>query len=256
MGFTRMLRTIAPFAALAAGTALSGCDGMNMTFNGEEGVPLDELDISGTPPTGVALGGPDRVNVTTGDDFLIEVDGSDAAADRLRFALSDGMLAIGRESGSSNDGGIATVNVVLPSIRSVALGGSGSITADRLTGDAQIVVGGSGTAVAEAVEADALDVVIGGSGTARAAGNAARLEIAIGGSGSADLAGLTADRADVSIGGAGNARFASDGTVDANIGGSGDVRVRGSARCTSNTVGSGRLICEDRSVDEGDESSF
>ncbi|MGB3166295.1 MAG: head GIN domain-containing protein [Alteraurantiacibacter sp.] len=245
MRFEKLLKAVGPFVAMAAATALTGCDGMDVKFNGEDGVPLSDLDITGTPPTGVALGGPDIVIVTTGDDFAIDVDGTDEAADRMRFALADGMLGIGRARGNSGKGDVATINITLPAVSSIAIGGSGRIKADRLHGEADIAVGGSGRAEVASVESDRLDVVIGGSGSATARGRVERLDISIGGSGIADLAQLYAENAEVSIGGSGSARFASNGRVNANIGGSGDVRVRGTAECTQSTVGSGRLICED-----------
>lgn len=240
----KLIRKIGPFVALAAAAGLAACDGVNVTVNGEEGVPLSELDMSGDPPTGVALGGPDAVVITTGDAFTIDVDGPAEATERLRFALSDGMLAIGRENGTWSDNDIATVLVTMPSVSTLALGGSGSITADAMAGEADIAVGGSGKVTVTNVETEILEVVIGGSGSAEVAGTSDRLEIAIGGSGSADMADLQVERAEVNIGGSGDAAFSSDGRVEANIAGSGTVRVYGSASCEANTIGSGELICE------------
>lgn len=243
MGFAKMMRKMGPFVALAAAAGLAGCDGMKVSFKGEDGVPLAELDMSGDAPTGLALGGSDAVVITTGDEFSIEVEGSDVAADRLRFVLEDGTLAIGREEGSWSDNDIATVNVTMPAARMIAIGGSGRITADTLSGDAEIVVGGSGTATVQNVEVESLEIVIGGSGSVEAAGSANRLEITIGGSGSAMMPELRTERGEINIGGSGNASFASDGSVEANIGGSGNVRVYGSASCELNSVGSGELVC-------------
>lgn len=245
MGMSRIWRAIAPFTALAAAAGLAGCGVVNTSFNGEEGVPLAELDTSGAAPTGVALGGPDQVVITQGDAFRITVDGTDAANERLRFVLSDGTLAIGRVDGDWADSDYATVNITMPNVSSIAIGGSGRVTTNSMSGDAEIVIGGSGEAVANGVAADNLEVIIGGSGRAQLAGQTEGLEISIGGSGTADMAALQANRAEVNIGGSGNATFASDGTVEATIAGSGTVRVRGSASCTINSVGSGRLICEE-----------
>jgi len=244
MNVAKMLRKVGPFVALAAAAGLAGCDGMDVSFNGEDGVPLAELDMTGDAPTGVALGGSDAVVITTGDEFTIDVDGTDTATDRLRFVLADGTLAIGREEGSWSDDDIATVLITMPSPSTVAVGGSGSITADTMAGNAEIVVGGSGTATVQTIEAESLEIVIGGNGNVEAAGSSDRLEITIGGSGTALMPDLRTDRAEVNIGGSGNASFASDGSVEANIGGSGNVRVYGSASCELNSVGSGELICE------------
>ncbi len=256
MSFANMARRIAPFAALAAATALSGCGDMNIAMNGEEGVPLAELDMSGDAPTGVAMGGSDSVVITTGDEFTIDVDGSDEAIERMRFVLSEGTLAIGRANDSSNGGGTATILITMPAPGTLAMGGSGTIEADTMASDAEIVVGGSGSISVGSIEADSLEVVIGGSGSATAWGTAERLEITIGGNGSANMADLQVERGEVNIGGSGDATFASDGRVEANIFGSGSVRVIGSATCEANTIGSGSLVCEDvvaseEAVEEG-----
>ncbi len=248
MRIHKFMRVVGPIAALAAAAGLAGCDGVNVTFNGEEGVPLSELDMSGDPPTAVVLGGPDAVVITAGDTFTIDVDGSNAAVDRMRFSLEDGSLAIGRAEDTQDASDRATVLVTMPAPSSLVIGGSGSITSDALAGDASVVVGGSGSVSVTGVDVESLDIAIGGSGSAELAGTAERLDVAIGGSGSADMPGLSVERAEVSIGGSGNASFASDGRVEANIGGSGTVRVSGSATCESNTFGSGRLICENASA--------
>ncbi len=244
MGVAKIIRKIGPFVALAAAAGLAGCDGMDVSFNGEDGVPLAELDMSGDAPTGVALGGSDTVVITTGDEFTIEVEGSDTAADRLRFVLADGTLAIGRDEGSNSGGGVATVNITMPSPSMIAVGGSGQITADTMDPDAEVVIGGSGSASIQTLDAESLEITIGGSGSVQAAGSADRLEITIGGNGSALMPDLRTDRGEVNIGGSGSASFASDGSVEANIGGSGNVRVYGSATCELNSIGSGQLVCE------------
>ncbi len=241
-----ILGKLAPVMALAAAVGLSGCDGMNVNFGGEDGVPLAELDTSGDAPTGVALGGPDNVVIITGDSFSVEVEGSAAATERMRFVLDDGTLAVGRELGEWDDSDIATVTITMPAPESIAIGGSGQVTTDGLSGEAELVIGGSGEIVASGIDATSLEVVLGGSGRVSAAGEVDRLDLSIGGSGTADMEELQVGDAEVNIGGSGNATFASDGTVEASVAGSGTVRVRGSAACTLNSVGSGSLICEPR----------
>ena len=254
MDFAKLIGRIAPISALVAATALTGCGDMDMSFNGADGVPLSELDLSGEAPNGVVLGGSDAVVVTVGDEFTVEVDGSVAAIERLRFALEDGALAISRENGSWDDDEIATVLVTMPAPSSLIVGGSGSIMTNGLADDADVILGGSGKFTASGIETSALSINIGGSGTAEVDGTVSRLNINIGGSGTADMPNLTVERADVNIGGSGDVAFASNGTVEANIGGSGTVRVRGSATCTLNSFGSGELICEDVVADEATEA--
>lgn len=241
---TPLLRTLAGVAVMGLATALSGCDGGNISFNGKKGVPLSDLDMSGAAPTGIALLGPDNVRITRGDKLAITVEGE--GADKLRFALSEGQLGITREDwklGQSTRA--ATVNVTLPALSEVVLAGSGNLTTDQLGGsDAKITVAGSGVVEARAIDAQKLGIDVVGSGKLRAAGKARELKMTVAGSGDAEMDGLTVDEVKVDVAGSGNARFASNGHVNANIMGSGEVRVFGRATCKVSAMGSGKLVCE------------
>ena len=244
MKFEKLLKALAPVAIMAIAGGLAACDGARMTFNGDEGVPLAELDLSGDPPTEVASFGPDTVDVRTGESLAIEVEGSSGAKDRMRFVRDGESLGILRANGDWDDNEIATVTVTMPAPRKLTVGGSGTLTAAEQAGDGELNVLGSGKLMVGRVRAETLKVNIAGSGDLSAAGTADELELNLAGSGSADLGGLKTPKADVNIAGSGDATFASDGEVKANVVGSGDVTVRGSARCTVNSVGSGSLTCE------------
>lgn len=239
----RMVRSLAPIAALAMGALLAGCDGVNLSIDGDA-VRLSELDMSGDAPTELVLAGPDHVTVAEGDKLDIDVSGDAEAIDALRFSLDEGKLAISREDYGSKTKGIANVNVTLPTLSAIVHAGSGAIDAASLRGDSEVTVVGSGTTRVARVDADKLDMTIAGSGTFEGAGTARTLDLTLAGSGSARMAELKAERADISIAGSGDAEFASDGKVEANILGSGNVRVVGSADCTINAAGSGSLRCQ------------
>ena len=244
MRLNRFLKTMGPLAALVAMGALAGCDKVHFNV-GEEGVPLAELDLGGTPPDSVALLGPDTVIVSEGADFTITVDGEGPVAERMRFKLDGGTLGILREGDNwSEEGGIATVRVTMPPPNSLSLAGSGTMVVAAVSDTPQANIAGSGTLELPNVAAGTMTVNIAGSGTLNAAGTADRLNLNVMGSGSAAMAGLKVESASVNIAGSGDATFSSDGSVDANIVGSGDVTVRGSARCKVNSVGSGSLVCE------------
>ncbi|AOL21990.1 Putative auto-transporter adhesin, head GIN domain [Erythrobacter litoralis] len=238
----RLIRRMAPVAALALGTALGGCN-MDFKVNGMEGVPLSELDMSGATPSELVLASGDRVILREGDALAITVDGDPEETGKLRFSLDDDTLGITREENSWGSGSSVTVNVTMPPPEGIVIAGSGTILAQRMARDAELTIGGSGNIEVETIAADSLEVSIGGSGSVKGAGTASRLEVNIGGSGDVDLSGLKADRAEIAIGGAGDVAFASDGTVEASIAGSGDVRVTGSAKCEVTAVGSGKLTC-------------
>lgn len=239
-----LVRALAGVAVLGLATALGGCDGSNVSFNGKKGVPLAELDLNGPAPTAITLLGPDNVRVTRGDKLAITVEGE--STDKLRFALSEGQLGIAREDwklGSSSQA--ATVNVTIPALTEIVLAGSGNLVTDQLGGArAKIVVAGSGTVEARAIDTPKLDVDVVGSGKLRAAGKAKEMKLTVAGSGDAEMGGLTVDEVKVDVAGSGNARFASNGHVNADIMGSGEVRVFGRATCKVSSMGSGKLVCE------------
>lgn len=239
----KLFRGLAPVFAMAAAAGLSGCDGVNVSINDKQGVPLAELDTVGKTPTELVLAGPDNVIVSEGETLAIDVSGDQDAVAALRFTLDDSTLGIMRAKQDRRVNGQATVRVTLPALEKLVVAGSGSVEAARLSGSPEVTIAGTGKARTTLVEADTLEVTIAGAGVYEASGAAKSLELTLAGSGSADMAGLKVDTAEITIAGSGNAQFASDGTVEAKVMGSGDVTVTGSARCTINSMGSGTLRC-------------
>lgn len=238
----KLLKGLAPVAALAAAFTVAGCDA-DISINGDKGVPLAELDLEGKRPTELVLAGPDTVVVTQGDALKIEVTGDPQAVEALRFTLDDEALGIMRAKDSGKIEGKARVAVTFPELREVVVAGSGTVEAAALAGNAEITIAGSGTARTQSVDATALEVTIAGSGTYQASGRSEALELTIAGSGSAEMAGLSVETAEVTIAGSGSAGFASNGTVTATVMGSGEVTVAGNAKCTITSMGSGKLHC-------------
>jgi hypothetical protein len=249
----KILKGVAPVFALALAAGVAGCDS-HISVNGKEGVPLAELDLDGKAPTGLVLAGPDNVVVTRGDKLAITVAGDQEVADALRFTLDDKTLGVMRKNGFKGSGK-ATVRVTLPELRQVTLAGSGTLEADRMTGDVEATIAGSGSVRLMGIEADELEVTIAGSGSLEAAGRARSFELTVAGSGSARMAGLKVDDAEITIAGSGDANFASDGTVKATVMGSGDVTVNGSASCTIKSMGSGTIHCSAGSATTADAPS-
>jgi len=204
---------------------------------GCDGVPLEELDLSGPAPEKIAHCGPSQVVVSEGPEFGVEVEPSPGAAD-VRFALAENRLAI---SGGDHD---TVVNLTLPAPRKVSIAGSGRITAAKLARDGKLSITGSGRLEVAAVEGGRVKVSLAGSGRAAIDGRADELDLSIAGSGSCDAEGLRVDRATVHIAGSGDAIFACNGEVSAHLMGSGNVIVRGSARCSVHSMGSGTVTCE------------
>ncbi|MGX7951220.1 head GIN domain-containing protein [Tsuneonella sp. HG249] len=238
----RILKGLAPVAALAIALSTSACDA-DVSINGEKGVPLAELETEGKSPTGIVLAGPDSVVVTNGSELKIEVSGDPEAVAALRFTLNDDTLGVSRKKDAAKPKGKARVAVTLPTLEKIVLAGSGNLEASGLSGKAEVTIAGTGTATTTDVDASELEVTIAGSGTYRASGKVPSLELTVAGSGSADMVGLNTENADVTIAGSGDASFASDGTVKATVMGSGNVTVTGEAKCTIKSMGSGRLNC-------------
>lgn len=228
-------------AALGLGLSVAACD-INYTF-GDDGVPLSELDMSGSAPTELTLAGPDTVEIAQGDQLAITVDGSSEAKEQIRFKLEDGSLAIMRESSDWSDSDKATIRVTMPAAEGLTLAGSGTINSAAMASNSSVTVAGSGAVNLSSLDADTFELTIAGSGQISASGEADALEMTIAGSGEANLANLSVDQADVTVVGSGNAEFASDGNVEASFVGSGNVTVTGGATCEMNGVGSGQLIC-------------
>ncbi|MXO55680.1 DUF2807 domain-containing protein [Altererythrobacter gangjinensis] len=228
---------------MALGLSLSACN-VNMSINGDEGVPLAELDQSGDAPTGVALLGPDTVIITEGDTLGITVEGKSEAVEAMRFTLEGGTLAVMRDSDIWDGDDKATVRVTMPAPEDLNMAGSGRIEAMTMASQANINIAGSGTIEVSAISSEDLEVAMAGSGKVKVSGTANSLEVAVMGSGETDLAGLKVETAEVSIAGSGSVSLASDGKVEANIAGSGNVNVSGSATCEVNSMGSGKVTCK------------
>ena len=251
--FPRFLKMIMPVAALGIGLATSACGNTHISFGDDEGVPLAELDTTGKAPTSLALAGPDKVVVTEGAELAITVSGDQDAVDALRFTIDDGTLGIMRKK-HAKTAGVATIAVTVPALREIIVAGSGDISAPSLAEKTEVNIGGSGTVTVDRVAASHLDVNIGGSGTFNASGTAEKLEFNVAGSGNLKARGLKVDRAEINIAGSGGGEFASDGTVHANILGSGDVTVYGRASCKISAMGSGKLHCRNGETAWGGEA--
>ncbi|MEX0343198.1 MAG: head GIN domain-containing protein, partial [Erythrobacter sp.] len=205
----RLLKGLAPVAALAGAALVAGCDGMNIQIGDSEGVRLSELDMAGAAPAELVLAGPDTVIVSEGTALDIDVSGDDDAVEALRFSLDGDTLGISREKNSWRDRGNATVRVTMPSLRAITLAGSGDIEAPSMTGRADVTIAGSGTAKVAAFDAESLDLTIAGSGDFTGGGKVDKLDMTIAGSGKAGMRDLQVGDADISVAGSGDAEFAS-----------------------------------------------
>ena len=202
-----------------------------------EGVPLEELDLTGPAPSQVALSGSAQVVLSEGATFGVEVEAG-PSGEPMRFARGEDRLGV---AGGDSD---TIVRITLPAPRKLAVAGSGRMTSARLAADGKVSIAGSGRIEVGSVDGGRLAVRIAGSGRLAVDGHANELELSIAGSGSCDAEGLLVDKAAVHIAGSGDAIFACNGEVEAHLMGSGNLIVRGSARCSVHSMGSGTVTCE------------
>ena len=230
--------------ALVCTVGLTGCGSTTMSIDGQSGVPLAQLAVSGRAAHEITLLGPDTVQVVQGSAFTITVKGDPQATAALRFVFKNGKLGIGRKPDSDQIPGIATITVTTPSADHLVLAGSGTITADRLKSEsAGITIGGSGHVAVAGITAKHLAVEVLGSGSFTGQGAADSLALTIAGSGEVDMAHLNAGEAVIDVAGSGTGSVKSDGHVTGSVAGSGNVTVHGKAHCDVSVAGSGKVDC-------------
>ncbi|WP_428332718.1 GIN domain-containing protein [Novosphingobium sp.] len=233
------------FPLSCLGLLLAGCDAPRVSIDGHTGVPLAQLDLAGQTAHDITLLGPDTVHIVHGDALAIRVDGDARASAALRFVLNDGKLGIGRQPDANAGNGTATVTITDPAVDHMVMAGSGTMSNDRLVGNAVgVTIGGSGHVVIAGIAATQLDVEVLGSGSFTGSGRAGKVALTLAGSGDVDLAQLRTDEAVVDVAGTGTGVLNSDGRVTGSVLGTGVVNVHGKAHCDIRVTGVGRVTCQ------------
>ena len=114
-----------------------------------------------------------------------------------------------------------------------------TLTMKDITG---LAVSGSGTINAPKLSTDALRIEISGSGVITTAGNADDQSLEISGSGRYLADGLTSKTTTAEISGSGTANVVASNALDVKISGSGTLTYSGNPQVTQTVSGSGRLI--------------
>lgn len=234
-----------PFAALALGACniTANAEDKRLTSDGKAITTTAATTGSFTKVEGV---GQDNIVFVTGDSFSIRAEGDAEQIKKLRYAVDNGTIIIGREKGEwwgKGSKGV-TITVTAPSLAAASLMGSGNFTADKMTGDkVAIELAGSGNARVGAISGKSVKGELAGSGDISLAGKVESADYEIAGSGNIDAAKLLSTNADIMIAGSGNASLNASGKVGADIMGSGNVSVTGGAKCSSTVMGSGKLNC-------------
>ena len=161
------------------------------------------------------------VHVHVGEQRRVVVHGGDKVIDDIHTEVRDDTLEISFDHNGWG-GNSASVDVAVPELTAIAVGGSGDIEADGIS-------------------ADAFELVSDGSADIALTGTARQLAVELEGSGDADLAGLAAREAEVRVSGSGNAEVRADDRLDATVEGSGDVKYPGDPEVDEHVDGSGDL---------------
>lgn len=196
--------------------------------------------------TGVALKGPDDIDVRTGADFSISAEGDPKVLDKLDIRLDGKTLKVSRKNVTGWAGGDdrgAKIHIVMPRLTDAIVAGSGTMRVDRAEGKFDGVVAGSGDLDVAAVSAGEASLSIAGAGNITLAGRADKLDVSVAGSGDVRGQRFIASRADISIAGSGDVRTNVAGPASVSIVGSGDVELRGGAQCKVSKLGSGDATC-------------
>jgi hypothetical protein len=191
--------------------------------------------------SGVAMSLPGKVEIRSSGGEGVTVEADDNLLPLIETVVDDGILKIRTKNKANLQTSHLKIVVQAREIDRLALGGSGSIDADRVHGPrVHIDLGGSGTIRVGKAEGDVISVSLGGNGDLKVDDGSARsLSVAIGGSGKVDMARVRVEKASVSVGGSGDATLWVRDSLSMSVAGSGDVNYYGDPQVSKSVAGSG-----------------
>ena len=191
--------------------------------------------------TGVALALPGEVEVRTGNSEGITIETDDNLLPLIETVVDDGTLKIRNKNHVNIKTRNLKIVVQTRGVDRLAMGGSGSIDANRVQGKrVQFDVGGSGVIKVGKAEGETVAINLGGSGDLKVGeGSARSLSATIGGSGTIDMTRVRVDKASVTLAGSGSATLWIRDSLDLSVAGSGDVNYYGDPKVSKTVVGSG-----------------
>jgi hypothetical protein len=174
--------------------------------------------------SGVELAGSNNVTIHVGAKQSVIVHADDNLLQRVTTRVKAGIVVIGNTPGSFTTKRPMSVEIGVPSLRTLNLTGSGVVSA---TG----------------VAARSLTVTMSGSGVLVATGRAARLDVTVSGSGDAQLASLAARDVRAVVSGSGRILVTAAESLDAAVPGSGVVVYSGNpAHVATSVTGVGAVM--------------
>ena len=196
----------------------------------------------------IALDTGAQMQVRVGPAWSVHADGPAVVLATMRVERDGNALKITRrDPRAKGDPALerqVRFTVTVPSLTAAALGGTGTITIDRVTGARfNAAVGGRGTLTVGALDTGEAEVSIGGAGHVAAGGRVRALKVSIGGSGSLRAPALHAAQAEVAVAGSGSVVTIVDGAARVSSVGSGTIDLGPRARCTVTKMGGARVRC-------------
>lgn len=191
--------------------------------------------------TGLAMSLPGKVEVRSGAGEGITIEADDNLLPLIETVVEDGTLTIRNKHKVSIRTRNLKIVVQARELDRLALGGSGSIDADRLQGKRiKLDLGGSGTIKVGKAEGESISINIGGNGDLKVdEGSARSLSATIGGSGKIAMARVPVDKASVTVAGSGDATLWVRNSLSMTVAGSGDVNYYGDPQVSTSVLGSG-----------------
>lgn len=200
----------------------------------------------------IRVEGPFDVRVHAGQPSGVRATGPQAAIDRLVVEQHGDTLVVHPGRSSGWDFHVSTekmiVDVGTRALSGAMLAGSGSLSVDRMGGDAvDLALSGSGDLTVAAMIAARARLSITGSGDLTVAGRSREATALVTGSGDLHGGKLATGDATATLTGSGDLELGATGTAAVKLAGSGDVTIVGPARCTISRTGSGDVRCAHQS---------
>lgn len=184
------------------------------------------------------------VTLTQGSDFKVTVYAEPSILPYIYTTTENNVLTVHVQNGINVEPSEAVrVNVQMPEVESVAVAGSGSITAPNIiesSSKISVSISGSGD-ITMPIKSPGLDLDISGSGTGNISGETRDEKLSIGGGGNCFTQNLKSENVKVNIAGSGTAKLYASIKLDVSIAGSGDVYYAGTPTITQSIAGSGTV---------------
>jgi hypothetical protein len=251
----RRLRKREIVLAISAGALAAAAAAGILSESGEGGPPFvvvneaDERTYQLADFERISTTGPQDVEITFGETFAVRAEG---ATGSLEVVVEDGELIIRPRNGWDIPGlGSTKLFVTMPTLRRIAMTGSGDVSIDQLKGDrfTGVIEGFAGDFNIEGLDVDEAEFTISGPGDITAAGVARTTRITIEGPGEFKASDLRTERAVVMVRGPGDVQLTANSEAEVTVEGPGEVDIDGTASCTVTKSGPSSVSCGDRDYD-------